>query len=129
MASERMRRIGQHGAPIFENPPPDLFRDAVSECCKRWDADHQARHRPAGLIYHYWDATALMNILKNRSTWATSTKYLNDTNELFRLASNFKAHPSKSRRHRRRPNDLMRRCCRSAPAQSAGAPFLPLLAA
>jgi hypothetical protein len=78
--------------------PPDGFIRAVLACVDEWDKRRAARHLPTGLIYHYCDATALLNILKTRRVWATSTKYLNDTTELLALSADMRAHADRHRK-------------------------------
>ena len=99
ITSERMLRIMQ-GKTKFDVPPPSSFTEAMLECLKEWEAARDERHRPAGLIYHYCDANALLNILRMRRVWATSTKYMNDFTELLSLFRNVKAHAD---RHRSTP--------------------------
>jgi hypothetical protein len=60
-------------------------------------AERAERHSPRRPIYHYCDAPALLNILKSRAVWATSTKYLNDKTELLALMSNMKGHAGRHR--------------------------------
>jgi hypothetical protein len=40
---------------------------------------------PDGLIYHYCDANALLNIIKTKKVWSTQTIHLNDREELVAL--------------------------------------------
>ena len=42
------------------------------------------------ILYHYTHKNALMNILKNRSLWATNFKYLTDRSQLARLCRKLK---------------------------------------
>lgn len=97
LASERMDRISQRSERVFEQPPPESFLRAVVDCADRWTQARKARHSPNGLIYHYCDANALMNILKYAKVWATSTRYLNDGTELLALTSNFESHADRHR--------------------------------
>lgn len=50
------------------------------------------REAPAGLLYHYCDANALLNIFRSRKVWATDTSYLNDTTELVSLFQGLARH-------------------------------------
>lgn len=97
LSDERISRIVQKSTLNFVDTPPDAFVNAVRECAEAWNLDRSSRHRPAGLIYHYCDATALFNILKHRKVWATSTKYLNDSTELVSFTSEMREHASKHR--------------------------------
>jgi hypothetical protein len=91
LTSERMRRIMQ-GQTNFDVRPPAAFTQAIITCATGWEATRDERHRPAGLLYHYCDANALLNILSNRRGWATSTKYMNDSTELLSLFDNLKTY-------------------------------------
>lgn len=81
----------------FAEAPPDAFVKAVRDCAEAWNRDRAARRQPDGLIYHYCDATALLNILKYRKVWATSTKYLNDSTELLSFTAGMREHASNHR--------------------------------
>ncbi len=96
----RISRIVQKSGLNFAEAPPDAFVNAVRQRAEEWNLDRAARHRSAGLIYHYCDATALLNILKHRKVWATSTKYLNDSTELLSFTSGMREH---AKRHRTSP--------------------------
>lgn len=97
LSEERIRRIGQKSGLDFIAEPPERFVEAVRQCAMSWEKDRASRHMPSGLLYHYCDAHALLNILKTRAVWATSTKYLNDTTELLSFSNSMRAHADKHR--------------------------------
>lgn len=97
--SERFKRLLQRDDIDLQQQPPTDFIRSTLECVENWDSDRKRRHEPNGLIYHYCDAAALMNILNYRKLWATSTKYLNDSTELLSLTSNFESHADRHRRY------------------------------
>ena len=98
MKSDRIKRIMQHKGLTFPKLPPDSFIRGVLACVDEWDKYRAGRHLPTGLIYHYCDATALLNILKTRRVWATSTKYLNDTTELLAFSADMRMHADRHRK-------------------------------
>lgn len=97
LKEDRIQRIMQKSGLQFPGPPPEGFVNAVRECAEAWKKNRAARHVPSGLIYHYCDAPALLNILRSRTVWATGTKYLNDTTELFALSGSMRSHANNYR--------------------------------
>ncbi len=97
LSEDRIRRIAQKNGFEFTSEPPERFIEAVRHCATSWQMDRASRHVPSGLLYHYCDAHALLNILKSRAVWATGTKYLNDTTELLSLSNSMRAHAEKHR--------------------------------
>lgn len=73
------------------HPPLDLT-NGIHEAYDRAIEKLTARQSPAGLIYHYCDANALLSILQNRTVWATDTAYLNDADELASVFRNIESH-------------------------------------
>jgi hypothetical protein len=97
LSEKRIQRIAQKSGREYTQAPPQTLVDAVRQCAEEWNRDHATRHAPTGLLYHYCDAPALLNILKHRKVWATSTKYLNDTTELLTFTSAMRHHADKHR--------------------------------
>lgn len=97
LSEERIGRIVQKSGLDFAERPPESLLNAVLKCAEEWSSARAQRHQPTSLIYHYCDATALLNILKRRKVWATSTKYLNDSTELLSFTAGMRDHANKHR--------------------------------
>lgn len=72
-------------------PPPEMLAGVTAVVTAWKERLRQGRVLP-DLIYHYCDANALLNILRTNSLWATSTRYLNDRNELISTLLNLPDH-------------------------------------
>lgn len=75
----------------LETIPSDVIQavlTAYGDCLEAIER----RAVPAGLIYHYCDANALLSIFHNRQVWATDAGYLNDTKELVSLFDGVEQH-------------------------------------
>src|SRR5690348_14450382 len=86
MASRKRERAAEYA------PVPRRFISDVLDFLTRWQDDLATRHQPSGLIYHYCDANALLNIFRSKHLWATGTRYLNDETELISLFKNLEEH-------------------------------------
>ncbi len=83
-----------------ETPVPTALREQVRSFIDAWTQDTRGHGGPPGLIYHYCDASALLNIFRTNSLWATGTRYLNDTSELVSGLQNL---PITAKHHLRTP--------------------------
>jgi len=97
LKEERLARILQKNESSFSERPPETFTSAVYETAGTWRKERAARHQTDKLIYHYCDAPALLNILRSRAVWATSTKYLNDSTEMLSFTANMRQHADQHR--------------------------------
>lgn len=82
--------------PALEPIPTDVVDEVVTATREGVEAVRR-RSKPAGLIYHYCDANALLSIFAGRSVWATDTSYLNDAEELVSLFDRLKTHLQEGR--------------------------------
>lgn len=60
-------------------PPPNEMLESISGYVTTWSHNQQQARRVPQMIYHYCDANAFLSIFQNRNLWATSTRYLNDS--------------------------------------------------
>ncbi|SFJ70305.1 Protein of unknown function [Bosea sp. OK403] len=73
-------------------PPPADVTQAIALAYFEGLEAIKGRSAPAGLLYHYCDANALLSIFQHRQVWATDARYLNDSKELVSLFGNVARH-------------------------------------
>ncbi|HEX3153201.1 MAG TPA: DUF2971 domain-containing protein [Candidatus Angelobacter sp.] len=77
---------------------PSKLATSVHNFLETWKISVAGNGRPPGLIYHYCDANALLNIFRTKSMWATGTRYLNDSSELVSALRNLNQTTEKHRK-------------------------------
>jgi len=79
---------------------PSTLRKDIYDFLECWKKSIAGDGSPPGLIYHYCDANALLNIFRTKSMWATGARYLNDSSELVAVLRNLPETTAKYRKTR-----------------------------
>jgi hypothetical protein len=79
--------------------PPKLST-RMHNFLESWKRSVTGHGGPPGLIYHYCDANALLNIFRTKAMWATGTRYLNDSSELVTALRNLERTTEKHRKNK-----------------------------
>lgn len=77
---------------------PSKLKNRIYDFLENWKKSVAGGGVPPGLIYHYCDANALLNIFRTKSMWATGARYLNDSSELVVALRNL---PKTTAKHRK----------------------------